>query len=245
MSLNVNLLGHRGLRAQVLENSKEGFVYAHSLQSHGLTQELTQGLAGVEFDIQLTADAELLVTHDDSLDRLCGRQGRIEQLSAQFCQQAFWQATAHNSFTLAEITPYLQGFRHIELEIKTHQRMNNQTLIESLQAVYFSSQLQELPIVLTSFDVDILERLQRHKQLAKIARGLLVETQFQLSDLVNTALRLQTCQIGFHYPLITPTVVQLCHRYGLAVTAWTVNDDKIANELVAMGVDTIISDCFL
>ncbi len=232
-----NLLGHRGLKAKILENSKEGFAYAKSLQS--------QGLAGIEFDIQLTADGELLVFHDNDLKRLCGKQGRIEQLPAHTCQQIFQQTTGHSLLILAEVTPYLQGFRHIELEVKTHQRMNNHALIERLQSVYFSTQLQNLPIVLTSFDTDILQRLQHDKKLSKVTRGLLVEDEFQLSKLINTALRLQCCQIGINYQLITQEVVQSCHRYGLKVTAWTVNDVKVAKALLSFGVDSVISDDWL
>ncbi len=232
----INLLGHRGLKGEILENSKEGFIYTQNLQS--------QGLAGIEFDIQLTADNKLVIIHDDNLNKLCHHEGRVEQLSAHACQQIFRQKTGYTLLTLAEIAPYLQGFRHIELEIKTHQRMNNQAITKQLQEVYFSTDLQNLPIVFTSFDTDILHRLQQNKGLNKVKRGLLIEDKFQLSELINTALRLQSCQIGIYYPLINQQVINLCHRYGLQVTAWTVNDKAIANKLIAMGVDTIISDFF-
>lgn len=233
--LTPNLLGHRGARAEVLENTKAGFIYTHELQA--------KGLAGIEFDVQLTTDHQLLVTHDDTLDRLCAQQGRVEQLSAHYCQQVFQQATGHCLLTLVGIIPYLQGFRHIELEVKTHQRMNNQALLEALGQIYFTEGFQQLPIVLTSFDIDMLELLQRHQRFANISRGLLVENEFQLPELVNTALRLQVWQIGIYYQLITSEVVQYCHRYGLQVTAWTVNDNDIAQDLLAMGVGTVISDC--
>lgn len=44
------LLGHRGARAEMLENSQVGFAYAQHLRLHN------QGLDGVEFDVQITAD---------------------------------------------------------------------------------------------------------------------------------------------------------------------------------------------
>ncbi len=231
-----NLLGHRGLKGEILENSQAGFIHTHRLQS--------QGLAGIEFDIQLTADNKLVIIHDNNLNKICHHQGRIEQLSANACQQIFKQTTGDTMLTLAEITPYLQGFRHIELEIKTHQRMSNQALIEQLQEVYFSTELQNLPIVLTSFDTDILYKLQQDKRLKYVKRGFLTEDKLLLSELINIALRLQVCQVGVYYPLINQQVVDLCHRYSLQVTAWTVNDKAITKKLIAMGVDTIISDYF-
>lgn len=73
------LLGHRGARAEALENTLFGFQHANHLQS--------KGLAGVELDVQLTADGHLIVFHDETLQRLCGLQARVDQLSLREIQR--------------------------------------------------------------------------------------------------------------------------------------------------------------
>ncbi|WP_299066429.1 glycerophosphodiester phosphodiesterase [uncultured Psychrobacter sp.] len=73
------LLGHRGARVEALENTLFGFQHAKRLQA--------RGLAGVELDVQLTADGHLIVFHDDTLQRLCGLQARIDQLSLREIQR--------------------------------------------------------------------------------------------------------------------------------------------------------------
>lgn len=73
------LLGHRGARAEALENTLFGFQHAKRLR--------LRGLAGVELDVQLTADGHLIVFHDDTLQRLCGLQARIDQLSLREIQR--------------------------------------------------------------------------------------------------------------------------------------------------------------
>ena len=73
------LLGHRGARVEALENTLFGFQHAKRLQA--------KGLAGVELDVQLTADGHLIVFHDDTLQRLCGLQARIDQLSLREIQR--------------------------------------------------------------------------------------------------------------------------------------------------------------
>ena len=73
------LLGHRGARTEALENTLFGFQHANNLQS--------KGLAGVEFDVQLTADGQLIVFHDDNLQRLCGMQARVDQLTLREIQR--------------------------------------------------------------------------------------------------------------------------------------------------------------
>lgn len=295
---NTRLLGHRGARHEALENSLAGFEHAQNLQS--------RGLAGIEFDVQLTADEHLVVFHDDTLQRLCGLQSRIDQLNLAEIQrhlqlghqiitldklaQALTLSPSVNSvgsklasiasslatsqsissalskesipnpqkqilnnlFGLSEfcaqanstlgVADTLRPFTHIELEIKTHNRTNYSKLIRALCHYLIDSPIATLPIVLTSFDRQLLLQLQRNKLLLPIARGLLVREPRLLNAAPNTALQLGCSHLGIHYPLLNQQVIQFCHRYGLPVSAWTVNDIDIAKQLVQWQVDVIITD---
>ena len=270
---NTRLLGHRGARNEALENTLFGFQYAHNLQS--------RGLAGVEFDVQLTADGHLIVFHDDTLQRLCGLQSRVDQLNLAEIRRHL--QSGHHIITLdmlAEALPLssksllpprtqkqainnlfglsnnallippssivavqaLTQFTHIELEIKTHDRTNHAKLIQALANYLVDTPLASLPIVLTSFDVQLLAQLQRHKLLSHIPRGLLVREPQLLKAALNNALQLGCRHIGIHYPLLNQSVIQNCHRYGLQVSAWTVNDIEQIKQLVDWHVDVIITD---
>ena len=278
------LLGHRGARSEAPENTLFGFQHAHSLQA--------RGLAGIEFDVQLTADGHLVVFHDDTLLRLCGLQSRIDQLSLSEIQRhlqnghqiitldgladalRLWlkeiaasklsaaqlvselQKRARNSlYGLPNIAPFLSPtssvesqayaltrFTHIELEVKTHNRTNYSQLIKALANYLIDSPLANLPIVITSFDTYLHAKIQRHKTLNKFRHGLLVRTQQSLDIAPNTALQLGCSQLGIYYPLLTRAVIQNCHRYGLPVSAWTVNDIEKVKQLVDWQVDFIITD---
>lgn len=272
---NTLLLGHRGARSEALENTLSGFEYAYSLQP--------RGLAGVEFDVQLTADGHLVVFHDDTLLRLCGLQSRVDQLSLAEIQRHL--QSGHQIITLDMLAqsmalpsqvlhykntprhrhdifvnsavpkrlitetqnlkippPTLSQFTHIELEIKTHNRTDYPKLIQALTRYLVDTPLASLPIILTTFDVQLLTQLQRNKSLAHIRRGLLVRTPQSLPSAPNTALQLGCTQLGIYYPLITQSIIQNSHRYGLPVSAWTVNDIEIAKQLVKWQVDVIITD---
>ena len=226
------LLGHRGARGEALENTFSGFQYSQNLKS--------KGLAGVEFDIQLNADGHLIVFHDDNLERMCGRQSRIDQLKLTEiqCQLQFGQPI----MTLASIAPALSGFNVIELEIKTHSRTNYTVLIAALRQAFIDTPLASLPVVLTSFDVELHNRLQRHKLLSHMPRGLLIRTPEALASATNTALQLGCIQLGIHYPLLTQAVIKHSHRYGLPVSAWTVNDIPTIEQLIKWQTDVIITD---
>ncbi|MDN3502799.1 MULTISPECIES: glycerophosphodiester phosphodiesterase [unclassified Psychrobacter] len=226
------LLGHRGARGEALENTFSGFQYAQNLKS--------KGLSGVEFDIQLNTDGHLLVFHDDDLQRMCGRQSRVDQLTLTEiqCQRQFGQPI----MTLASIAPALSGFDVIELEIKTHNRTNYAVLVEALDRALINTSLASLPMVLTSFDVALHHRLQRHKRLSHMPRGLLIRTPEALASATNTALQLGCIQLGVHYPLLTQSIIKHSHRYGLPVSAWTVNDMSAIEQLIKWETDVIITD---
>ena len=234
---NTLLLGHRGARGEALENTLAGFKLAQNLQ--------TAGLVGVEFDVQLSADGRLMVFHDDNLQRLCGQQSRIDQLSLAEIErysQLDHKQSGHKITPLADLALALEGFTYIELEIKTHERTDYRKLIKALMLELVNSPLARLPIVLTSFDVELHAGLQRNKLLKHMPRGLLIRTPETLLTATNTALQLGCVQLGIHYPLLNQAVIAHCHRYHLPVSAWTVNDGDTMENLIAWQVDAIITD---
>ena len=229
---NTLLLGHRGARGEALENTFLGFEYAQKLQPYGL--------AGVEFDVQLSRDGQLIVFHDDTLERMCVHQSRIDQLSLIEIQR--YLQFGQPIIALPTIAPVLNGFSYIELEIKTHNRTDYDKLVKALIRDLTDSPLANLPIVLTSFDVELHARLQRTTLLRHIARGLLIRTPESLATAPNTAMQLGCTRLGIHYPLLNQEVIQYCHRYDLPVSAWTVNDIETIKQLIAWQVDVIITD---
>lgn len=229
---NTLLLGHRGARGEALENTLAGFKLAQKLQA--------AGLAGVEFDVQLSADGHLVVFHDDNLQRLCAQQSCVDQLSLTEIQRHL--QSGHAITPLAYIASVLEGFSYIELEIKTHERTDYSKLIKALTRDLIDSPLARLPIALTSFDVELHARLQRNKSLQHLPRGLLIRTPETLITAAHTALQLGCVQLGIHYPLLNQAVITHCHRYHLPVSAWTVNDSEIIKQLIAWQVDVIITD---
>ncbi|MDY3306667.1 glycerophosphodiester phosphodiesterase [Psychrobacter sanguinis] len=239
------LLGHRGARGERLENSREGFIYTHRLSHHSQDR-----LVGIEFDVQLTQDGKLVVFHDDTMLRLFSRQSRIDQCTAAEIQRLSGGAI----MLLEEMPEVLVGYRHIELEIKTHNRTNYSRLLQALKQCLSQSTFKQLPITLTSFDVQLLNYLQADCLLSTFKRGLLVEpissqsnpalmsTGQLLSHTIDTALRLQCEAVGLYYLLFNESFVTQCRRYGLSTTAWTVNDTDYAKYLIKLGVNYLITD---
>ena len=45
-----------------------------------------------------------------------------------------------------------------------------------------------------------------------------------------------------NWSVVTPAAVEVCHRLGVAVVVWTVNEPALAISLVESGIDGIITD---
>ena len=261
---NFYLLGHRGMRAECLENSQLGFVHA---------QQLRPTLNGVEFDVQLTADHELVVVHDAHLQRLGGLQRSIYQSTLaqlQTIPQSDWakfylsknpEFLAQPILPLVDLFPLLTSYEHIELEVKTHQASDYQALARALFNVLDDPDWHALNITITSFDTAFLTTFLSLAQPLYGAKlppktGLLLEPKTTLASEIaflptdlsqiyavcNLACRLGCSQIGVYFALITPELVQIAQRFNLTVTAWTVNEIAIAKRLISWGVTAIITD---
>ena len=262
------LLGHRAARAEMLENCQDGFAYVQQLQKHG------KQLDGVEFDVQLTADGKFVVVHDETLNRLARQQSWIAdktwaELDAivqsdyeRFSQRFELGFLKHHVLLLDDLPPYLQHFRHIELEIKTHAKTQPASLVKNLLRLLSQEVWQALPITLTSFDTDILHQIHNQQQFLNFhfSTGLLLEPKTTLASQItflptpdaagknlilqtfNRACALGCSQVGIYYALITPALLEIAKIYGLTVSAWTVNEVEVAKRLIEMGVDCVITD---
>ena len=48
--------------------------------------------------------------------------------------------------------------------------------------------------------------------------------------------------LDLHYALVTEELLDICHKNGLKVNTWTVDDTEIAKKLIDMGIDYITTN---
>jgi glycerophosphoryl diester phosphodiesterase len=102
---------HRGLHGQGrIENSRAAF-HAAVLAGHG-----------IELDVQLSADGEAVVFHDDRLDRLAEAQGPVAGRSAQDLASIRLRGSSETIPPLAEILELIAGRTPLLIELKASGR---------------------------------------------------------------------------------------------------------------------------
>ncbi len=112
-------IAHRGLHdAQrgIIENTGTAFEAAIS------------GNYGIETDLQISADGEAMVHHDDALGRLTEGTGRLAELSAARLKSVKFKATADRILTLSELLDLVAGRASLLLELKSHFNSDARTL---------------------------------------------------------------------------------------------------------------------
>jgi len=112
--------------------------------------------------------------------------------------------------------------------------------VEGLMKLIQAKEMQS-QVMIQSFDIRTLQYL--HKEYPAVAALLLVE------DYDHRPLDSQLSSLGFtpavyspHYSLVTPALVADCHRLGMRLIPWTVNEKGKIEMLQKMGVDGIITD---
>ncbi len=236
----MEILGHRGARGEAPENTLRGFRHLRDL-----------GIRAVEFDIQVAADGELMVIHDDRVDRTTKATGLLREFTAtqlnrmDACQHRRFLSADGLEFDwpchdgipdLRDVLALLADFNHLQLEVKAPSPEDVAQVIQRLPALWrpFGDRA-----VTTSFNTLYLQGIR--EAAPEIPRGLLVERGFQ-GDLVQQAVDLGCISIGPHFSLCTTKLVADAHQAGLSVSTWTVNEAVDMLRLRDMGVDSIITD---
>jgi len=230
----MRLIGHRGARGEAPENTLSGFRYLRQL-----------GVRAVELDIQVSADGELVIIHDNSLERTTLAYGEVRLTHSS--DLARINAT-RKSFpdwpeiegipTLREVMAVLHDFEHIQFEVKAATEADCQTVAAKFPALWREFGFGERAFT-TSFNPRYLHLVR--DAAPEIPRGFLFEQGFP-GNPVEAALELGCLALGPHQARCDQSLLQAAHEAGLQVSTWTVNEVARMHELAQLGLDGLITD---
>jgi len=161
--LTARPFAHRGLHdaaAGVIENTASAFSAAIA------------GGYGMETDLQISADGEVMVHHDDALGRLTDGAGRLAELSAAELKVVHFKACADRILTLGELCELVGGRTPMLLELKSHFNRDRR-LVERAAQVLAS---YAGPVAVMSFDPFMIEAIRRIT--SELPRGIVAERHY-------------------------------------------------------------------
>ena len=101
---------HRGL------HTKDKSVPENSLAAFDAACEAGYGM---ELDVQLSKDQQVVVFHDDTLDRVCGVEGRVSEYTYEELQKIPLEGTDETIPLLQDVLDLIDGRQPIIVELKS------------------------------------------------------------------------------------------------------------------------------
>jgi glycerophosphoryl diester phosphodiesterase len=218
------VFAHRGGGALARENTIAAF-----------DNGLALGADGLELDVHLSLDREVVVHHDATLDRTTTLRGPIASRRASELERA-------GVPTLAAVLG-----RYPQARVIVEMKVNTLAFAEAVIGVVRAA--NAVPrVCLGSFGMRVL-RAARHIEPAIATSAARAEVQWAL---YRTWCRWPVSRVayaGYQVPewagrtrVVSRSFVADAHRAGLAVQVWTVDTEDAAHRLLGWGVDALITD---
>ncbi|MFH1540128.1 MAG: glycerophosphodiester phosphodiesterase family protein [bacterium] len=226
-SKSILVIAHRGASGYAPENTIAAFKRAIEL-----------GADMYELDCYLTKDGEIVVIHDDDVERTTNGSGKVSELTLGEIKKLdagswFGEEFAGESVpTLREALDLAKGKILVNIEIK-EAGFEKQTveLVEELEMVE--------DVMVTGFDHSVIKKIKDMNP--KIKTGALVK-DITPEEIETEILKLNTDAINPRYIAVNKKLVKAAHEHGLEVNPYTVNDVLAMKMQINSGVDGIITN---
>ena len=227
---NTKVVAHRGLSGIEVENTNSAFVAAGN-RSHW----------GIETDIYKTADGKFVIGHDDNYKRLSGEEIFLEKETLERLQEVifFDKDGTKNRVDLrpATLENYLSIVKkyekHAVLELKSN--FTDEEIARIIEIIREYDYLDNLTFI--SFNYDNLLRVRKILPNQSAQYLFWKITDAEIERLVRDKIDVDVWVVE-----LTKEQIEACHRAGLKVNCWTVDDPKKAEELDSWGIDIITSN---
>ena len=219
----MRVFAHRGYSGKYPENTMLAFREAEKA-----------GTDGIELDVQLTKDGQIVIIHDETLDRTTTGTGWVKDHTLKELKALDASVIKGGTCpperipTLEEYCDWVKGTKLItNIELKTSIICYPE--IEEKTAEMVRAFGLEDRVIFSSFN---------HLQCPV---GALVEN----NDLQFAGYYCHKYGFDFYHPdchLLTKANVDNCKEYGIGINTWTVNDLGIFETMVEWGVEGVIGN---
>jgi glycerophosphoryl diester phosphodiesterase len=218
-------VAHRGLhdaKNGIVENTVSAFAAAIA------------GRYGIECDLQVTADGEAIVYHDDVLGRLTEGSGRLDAMTAAALKSVPFKSTADRMITLRELCELVAGRATLIIELKSHFDGDRRLVRRAAEVLAGYSG----PVAVMSFDPAQVAALRTIAPM--LTRGIVAESRYQHPEWDQLSAAAKRAMAYFGHTLRTrpqfvaysvkdlPAAIPFLARglFGLPLLTWTVRSEE-------------------
>ncbi|MBQ7053818.1 MAG: MBL fold metallo-hydrolase [Oscillospiraceae bacterium] len=209
---------HRGASEYVPENTFLAFYTG-----------VYMGANGIETDVHVTKDGVAVLFHDDTLDRVTGVSGTVEEKTYAELQELF---VTKNEFSdkIVKFEDFLDrfSFRDLTFAIELKQKGTARQVADIIRKYKIEDK-----VVITSFDFESICDMRKYAPEMKI--GYL--TREVTDELLCEMKKLDMSEICPHSSLVNEENVRKWHSEGFNVRAWGVSDEDAMKKVYDAGAD--------
>lgn len=228
----MKIFAHRGYSAKYPENTLSAFKAVANIPIYG-----------VEFDVHLTKDGEMVIIHDERIDRTSNGKGYGKDMTLEELRQYDFGSWFDKKFegekipTLSEVLDIFANTKHIlNIEIKSD-IIPYEGLLEKVLDLIKNIGLEKR-VVISSFDHEVIQKLAKVNpeidNAALFLRNILNMVEYQ-EQIPSKALHVSLAG-AFRKP-ITEAL-----NAGKVVRVYTVNKVEQAEKLKGLKIDGIFTD---
>ncbi|MDE6670702.1 MAG: glycerophosphoryl diester phosphodiesterase membrane domain-containing protein [Ruminococcus sp.] len=236
LNLNTGILtktqitAHRGYSTVAPENTLPAFEEAVEI-----------GADYIELDVQLTADDQLVVFHDKTIERTTDGTGELSTMTYDELQKLSAGKWFSNDgrfddvkiSLLSEVLETVGDDILLNIEIKNHGdvRKTAEKTVEVIEEYNI-----ERSCYITSFSYTALKTVKKINPKIKtgIIANVATSTSFSQLRYIDA--------VSLNYIFVNSSIVNMAHQNGKRVFVWTVDRKSDIQHMVAMGVDNIITN---
>lgn len=248
---SVDIIAHQGASGHAPSNTLESMRLA-----------MQQGTTVLEMDIHLTKDGVVVLSHDETIDRLTNGKGYISQMTlAELRQFDFgygftpdkgqtypWRGKGVKIPTLEEVLREFKGTRMV-IEIKQKDPAMEQQVWELIQRYQMADQ-----VILGTFHGEVAKRWRAltgeqtaysgaKSDMYTFAAFYIPYLDWLYNPAVDAFQIPRAQKLGpVTIRLDTERLVNRAHKLGVKVHYWTINDEEAMRHLINIGADGIITD---
>lgn len=232
------MYAHRGLHNEDrAENSMSAFRAA------------VEGGYGIELDVRLSKDGKLVVFHDDTLDRVCGREGKVIDFTAEELSKIKLSGTEDGIPLFSDVLKLVDGKAPLLVEIK---ELAGDDTVSAATCEILRDYTGDY--IIESFNPLSLNKVK--KLLPEIPRGILSHKYYEYKEFKKPLYYLlQLLLLNF---LCRPAFIAFDHHHADAMSlrfcrwffdvptlAWTVRSEEEEKVARSNGFDGIIFEGYI
>ena len=219
------VVGHRGAMGYETENTLASIQKALDL-----------GVDMIEIDVFRIRSGEIVVFHDEKVNRLTNGAGFIEEFYAPQVNSLILDG-GHQIPYLQDVLKLIDGKCKLNIELKG---ANTARYVNSIIQYYIEKRNWKTEdFLISSFNWDELESFYELNK--EIAIGVLIEEKNPL-EAITTAKKLNAMSIHPDFQKLTQENIAQIKKEGFQVYTWTVNEATDIDRMKAFGVDGIITN---